>query len=328
MPTSNEVMSRSRVAWSNRAGSGWASAVRVSVRPSRGGGCADVEAHGANSPRIAWVCWPRAGTAAESTARPRRSRAARGARLAARRRHGQTAQVRMSAEAGDIVDGAEGDAGGLQQNDQRGVVVTATGSGHDGIERLAIGDPVVVRLEPGIGGERRLLQHGGAELAPLALVLDRDQQRPAVGALEHAVGRDRGMGEAESLRAPARRSRDGAAGTAMVSAVASNSESAIAALSPRALAPIERFEDGGVGVEAADDIGERDADAAGRLGRAGHGGQAALGLDEQVVGLAVGIGAGVAIAADRAGDESRMAPAQLRRVGSRRGRRRPGRGSG
>ena len=28
------------------------------------GGCADVEAHGANSPRIARVCWPRAGTAA------------------------------------------------------------------------------------------------------------------------------------------------------------------------------------------------------------------------------------------------------------------------
>ena len=182
-------------------------------------------------------------------------------------------------------------------------------------------------LNRGIGGERRLLQHGGAELAPLTLVLDRDQQRPTVGALEHAVGRDRGMGEAESPgRAPGVVVMEQGHGHGLGGGVEQRERDrgAIA----RALAPIERFEDGGVGVEAADDIGERDADAAGRLRRAGHGGEAALGLDEEVVGLAVGIGAGVAIAADRAGDKSRMAPAQLRRVEARRGRRRPGRGSG
>jgi len=45
-----------------------------------GGGRADVEAHGANSRRMAWVCWPRAGTAAGASsrrARPRRWRRAK-----------------------------------------------------------------------------------------------------------------------------------------------------------------------------------------------------------------------------------------------------------
>jgi hypothetical protein len=46
------------------------------------------------------------------------------------------------------------------------------------------------------------------------------------------------------------------------------------------------------------------------LGSAGDRGEAALGLDQQVIGLAVGIGAGVAISGDRAHDQLRIVLAQ------------------
>ena len=52
----------------------------------------------------------------------------------------------------------------------------------------------------GIGGERRVAHDLVRQHAPFAVVLDRDQDVGAVAALEHAVGRDRGMRETDALR--------------------------------------------------------------------------------------------------------------------------------
>ena len=68
-----------------------------------------------------------------------------------------------------------------------------------------------VRLGPvgkarGIAGKARIArklgpaQHLGAEHHPFPVVLDGDEDRHLVGRLEHAVGRERGMGEAQPLR--------------------------------------------------------------------------------------------------------------------------------
>src|SRR5262245_8568693 len=45
---------------------------------------------------------------------------------------------------------------------------------------------------------------------------------------------------------------------------------------------------------------------------AGDGGEPRLGLDQQVVGLALAVGAVVAVARDRAADQPRVTPAQVR----------------
>ena len=57
---------------------------------------------------------------------------------------------------------------------------------------------------------------------------------------------------------------------------------------------------------AGGDIDDGDADAGRTLGTAGDRGKAALGLDQEIIGLAFGIGAGVAIAGDRAADQRRI----------------------
>jgi hypothetical protein len=54
------------------------------------------------------------------------------------------------------------------------------------------------------------------------------------------------------------------------------------------------------------DVADRDADARRRFRPAGDRGDAGLGLDQHVVGLALGVGAGVAIARDRADDQPRV----------------------
>ena len=60
------------------------------------------------------------------------------------------------------------------------------------------------RGELRIGRERRVAHHVRGEDAPLAVVLDRDQDVGAVLRLEHAVGRDRGMRRGRAASATGR----------------------------------------------------------------------------------------------------------------------------
>ena len=76
-----------------------------------------------------------------------------------------------------------------------------------GAVRHAGGVGVVARA----GGQVRLAEHRRAELAPLALVLDRDQHERAVLRGERPVGADRGMREADPGPASCRCPRSRAA---------------------------------------------------------------------------------------------------------------------
>ncbi len=162
--------------------------------------------------------------------------------------------------------------------------------------------------EPRIGGERRVAHHVLRQNAPLAIVLDRDQDVGAVPGLEHAVGRDRGMREAEPLgrlaalvmqqrhRHPVRhrveqRDRDRRALTG-------------------ASARDDGFQHGLVGVHAGRNVRDRHADARGRLGTAGDRGEPALGLHQQVIGFARRVRAALAEARDRNADQFRVIAAQ------------------
>jgi len=78
-----------------------------------------------------------------------------------------------------------------------------------------------------------------------------------------------------------------------------------------ALARVESRKDRLVGVHAGGDVADRDAHARGRLGAAGDGGEPRLGLHQHVVGLALGVGAVLAVAGDRADHEPGMRAPQL-----------------
>ena len=78
----------------------------------------------------------------------------------------------------------------------------------------------------------------------------------------------------------------------------------------RACAGKQRLQDRLVGVHAGGDVDDGDADAGGCLGTAGDASQPGLCLYQQVVGLAVAIGAFVAVAGDGAAHEARKSLAQ------------------
>ena len=99
-------------------------------------------------------------------------------------------------------------------------------------------------------------------------------------------------------------------GTASQSAITSNIEIRMSAplpVRPRAISA-SRIAACAVAPVAMSTIG--DADARRALRPAGDRGEPALGLDQQIIGLAVGVGAVVAIAGDRAADQRRIILAQ------------------
>ena len=109
-----------------------------------------------------------------------------------------------------------------------------------------------------------LAQHVGAELLPLALALDRNQDVLAVLGAEHAIGRDRGMGEAHPLRRIAgfrieQRHRQ------PVGHHVEHRNPDVGALAG-ACARDQRFEDRGMRGGAGGDIDDRHADARGPSG--------------------------------------------------------------
>ena len=110
------------------------------------------------------------------------------------------------------------------------------------------------------------VQHAAAKARPFGLGLNRDDELrvPSPGCIG-AVGRDRRVVEAERFGSRPVYSR-WISGTAIQSAIQSNSETDMLAAFAGALAGVERLQDRGVSVHAAADVGDGDADAPGESG--------------------------------------------------------------
>ena len=212
------------------------------------------------------------------------------------------------AKLGRAVDAAEGDVGRRKLLDQRIDVERAERRGDPAVGLGAALHPLDVGGEIRIGGERLVAHHLLGQHAPLAVALDRDQNVGAVLGLEHAVGRDRGVREADALRRHAALVLQQRRRHPVRHAVEHRHRDRRALAG--AAARDQRLQHRLVGVHAGADVADRDADARRRLRPAGDGGDAGLGLDQHVVGLARGVGAGVAVARDRADDQPRVVAAQ------------------
>ncbi len=168
----------------------------------------------------------------------------------------------------------------------------------------------VVRHEARIRREPGTPEHIAAEAQPLHLVLHADEHVP-IGAAVRPVRHDRGVAQARPHRSAA----------AVLLEIRGDGHPLGQAIEHRDVDPpalaigvaeAERREHRRRGVEAGTDVGDGDADLGRGVRRPGHIGDAALRLDEQVVGLAIAIGAGRTVAGDPARDETR--PARMQRV--------------
>ena len=159
-----------------------------------------------------------------------------------------------------------------------------------------------------IGGERRIAQHVPGEHAPLAVVLDRNQDVGAVARLEHAIRRDRRMREADPPRRLAALVMQQRHRHPVRHGVEQRHRDRRALAG--AAARDQRFEHRLIGIHAGRDVGDRDADPRRRLRPAGDRGEPALGLHQQVVGLARRVGAALAVARHRAADQLRIVAPQ------------------
>ena len=99
-------------------------------------------------------------------------------------------------------------------------------------------------------------------------------------------------------------------GTASQSAITSNIEMRMSAPLPVRVAREQRFQDRGMRGGAGRDIDDGDADAGSAFRSAGDRGKAALGLDQQIIGLAILVRAFVTVAGDGAADQRRIILAQ------------------
>ena len=214
----------------------------------------------------------------------------------------------MRPDTGHVVDVRIGDGRGIQADDHL-FGAQAAECLYD--ERTQFG---AMLRTPGVARKAlvlrqlRLQQDLVAERQPLALVLQAEHHRAAVAGGERAVGVDGGVGGAGT-----RRRRRALVG--VIQRVAHPLHQAFehgnvdAAALARLVAQHQRREHAGVGVHARGDVGDGAA-GLGHLGLArpaGDGEEAALALDQQVVGLFLFIGAALAVAGDVADDQSRKA---------------------
>ena len=155
-------------------------------------------------------------------------------------------------------------------------------------------------------GQLWLVEHVVAQPHELTVVLNADQDGIAVTELEQAVGHDRRMAEADPrpLEALLLEAQQGH-GHPVRHRVEERGLDSSAGAGEAALD--QGFEDGRVRVDAGGEVADGHADPAGLRRRTGDRGDAALSLDEQVVGAHRSVGAVLAVARDVAGDQSRMA---------------------
>ena len=179
------------------------------------------------------------------------------------------------------------------------------------IEGRAVRQAQRVGREPRVRRERRPPQHLVAERPPLALVLDAEVHHVAVAPRERPVGGDD--------RVPGPRAEGRGAPVRVVQGIAHPLAERLEHrhLDHRALAGAlphqERGEDARVGVHAGRDVRDGDAHLGGLVRGAGDRQHPRLGLHQQVVGLAVAVGAGRAVPRDLAHHEPRVRGPQLGR---------------
>ena len=185
--------------------------------------------------------------------------------------------------------------------------------GHGAVDEIAVRHAGGVAGAAGIVQQLGATQHVAAEGGPLALVLDRDDDIAAVGAGEGAVGGDARVLQAHALGRLATVARLQVGHAHQLGCGAEQRDAdARAAAGARALH--QRLLDADQRVEPGVDVAQRHADAPERFRArtrgAADGHEAAFGLHQQVVGLQAQQRALVAVAADVAGDQARMALTQ------------------
>ena len=217
--------------------------------------------------------------------------------------------LRVGEHRGEVVDRAAGHGGRLECGDPLGGGAHHRRLAQQRDQFLALGDARRVGREAFVVGPFRMAGDG-AEAGELAVVAD-GQDHVAVGGREILVGHDVGVGVAH---APRRR-----AGNQVVQRLVGQAGDlhveqrqvdvlALAAAQTVAVAVGEGGEDGVAGVEAGQDVGQRDADllrpgARLAFGHAGQAHQPAHALDQEVVAGARRVRAVLAEAGDRAIDQ-------------------------
>ena len=152
-----------------------------------------------------------------------------------------------------------------------------------------------------------------AELCPLTLILYRDQQRRSIRSHECAVGTDGRMRESDSLR---RQTGGAVLQQGHVHPVGHGIEQAgFQLLASSGALPFEkRLQHGGIRRHPAGDVADGDAHPAGTGRMPGNGGESALRLNQEIIGLHVGILRRLAVSGDVHGDQRGVALCQF--VGS------------
>lgn len=213
-------------------------------------------------------------------------------------------ELRVRQDVGQLTAARVGDPARREPGFQLG----AGQRGEDGVdfafERGPVRDAGAAGGEPLVGDPVRAFDGVLAEGRPLPVVLHGQHELGAVAGGEGAVGRDRRMaGAGPRWRRPAV--------TGVVEREPHPFDERIEQAdlergpAPGAFPVVERGKDAGEGVHPGADVRGRDA-ALGRLARRpGHRDQAGFGLDEQVVGLGIAVGAARAVAGHRAGDQPR-----------------------
>ena len=171
--------------------------------------------------------------------------------------------------------------------------------------------PALVPGVPG-GGQLRQAHDLAAQARPLVLVLHRDEDLAAVSGQVRTIRNDGRVARAvASRRSPGQAGQQHGMGHPLGERAEQGGAHHPAVAGPLTLQ--QGGEDPAVGVHPAGDVGDADAHLGGLGGRAGHRQHPRLGLHQQVVGLAVGVGAVVPVAAELAGDQPRVTGRQ--RVG-------------
>jgi hypothetical protein len=173
--------------------------------------------------------------------------------------------------------------------------------------RVGVGpifDPFRIRREFGIFPQPGLAQHFLCQYAPFAIVLNGNQNIGAISALEHAVRRDRCMGQTDALEGQTpftMQQRDRHPFSHGIEH-GHGYLSALVRLSPHD----QRFENGLVSIEACGNVDNRHANAGGRIRSASHRRDAGFGLDQKIVSLALGIWPALAVTRNRTANEPRV----------------------
>ena len=215
----------------------------------------------------------------------------------------------MPGHGGHIVYRAGRYAGLVEPGQRLGLRVEAKPLFDNPLQFVAILQTIGIRPEPRVVRQPRHLQHRRAEPPPLALILHREDHR-AIGARIRAIGHDHIVPDPHA-RGDLSGAIPGIEGRHRPLSQAFQHGNVYPLSASGAPAVDQRGQDGGVGVQAGSDIGNRDSHFGGSVGAAGEAHYAGLRLHQHVVGFLLAVGAVGSVARDAAPDEARVGLAKL-----------------